>query len=126
MKAITISDEQFSFIIDKDKEFKPPSETSVELCDYRNLKGKFDKILSIEMIEAVGAKYWPDYFGTLKRCLRDGGTIGLQAITIKEDFYKIYRHLQFHHLESEFHLLNHFLWDLAEVLAQQVLHYPKR
>ena len=66
MKAITISDEQFSFIIDKDKEFKPPSETSVELCDYRNLKGKFDKILSIEMIEAVGAKYWPDYFGTLK------------------------------------------------------------
>ena len=91
MKAITISDEQFNFITNKDNEFKQPSETIVEFCDYRNLKGKFDKILSIEMVEAVGAKYWPDYFGTLKRCLKDGGTIGLQAITIKEEYYEDYR-----------------------------------
>ena len=55
------------------------------LADYREVTGEFDAIVSVEMIEAVGAHYWPDYFATLDRLLRPGGRVGLQSITIAHD-----------------------------------------
>ena len=55
------------------------------LADYREVTGEFDAIVSVEMIEAVGLRYWPDYFGALDRLLRPGGRVGLQSITIAHD-----------------------------------------
>ena len=54
-------------------------------CDYREVTGQFDVIVSVEMIEAVAERYWPDYFRVLDRLLAPGGRIGLQAITMPHD-----------------------------------------
>jgi cyclopropane-fatty-acyl-phospholipid synthase len=58
---------------------------SVELCDYRAVQGRYDAVVSVEMIEAVGWRYWPTYFGTIDRVLRPGGRLALQAITMPHD-----------------------------------------
>nr|WP_046780246.1 cyclopropane-fatty-acyl-phospholipid synthase family protein [Streptomyces yangpuensis] len=54
----------------------------VRLCDYRDVEGRYDAVVSVEMIEAVGAEYWPSYFATLRASLRPGGRIALQSITM--------------------------------------------
>ena len=53
--------------------------------------GRYDHIVSIEMIEAVGERYWPDYFAALKRHVAPGGSILVQAIVIADDFFESYR-----------------------------------
>jgi cyclopropane-fatty-acyl-phospholipid synthase len=53
--------------------------------DYREVHGQFDAVVSVEMIEAVGAEFWPDYFTVLRRSLAPGGRIALQAITMPHD-----------------------------------------
>ncbi|WP_329366733.1 cyclopropane-fatty-acyl-phospholipid synthase family protein [Streptomyces sp. NBC_00669] len=58
---------------------------AVELRDYREVRGRFDAVVSVEMIEAVGAEFWPEYFGTLARVLAPRGRIALQAITMAHD-----------------------------------------
>ncbi len=63
----------------------------LRLEDYRDTRGQFDRIVSIEMIEAVGHKYWPSYFGTLRDRLKPDGVAVLQAITIAEDRFEAYR-----------------------------------
>lgn len=57
----------------------------VQLRDYRHAEGGHDAIVSVEMIEAVGSEYWPEYFAALDRLLVPGGRIGLQAITMPHD-----------------------------------------
>ena len=64
---------------------------NIVLCDYRDIKGQYDHVASIEMIEAVGEKYWPAYFQTIQRVLRPGGRAGIQAITIADDLFDEYR-----------------------------------
>lgn len=63
----------------------------LQLTDYRNIEGKFDKIVSIEMIEAVGERYWPVYFGKVASSLKSKGSALIQAITIKDDLFEDYR-----------------------------------
>lgn len=63
----------------------------IRLQDYRNAGGKFDNIVSIEMIEAVGERYWPTYFDTIKQRLADGGRAMVQAITVPDDYFPTYR-----------------------------------
>lgn len=63
----------------------------IELRDYRAQTGRFDNIVSIEMIEAVGERYWPSYFRTLKDRLSEGGTAVVQAITVPDDYFPTYR-----------------------------------
>lgn len=58
---------------------------SVELRDYRDLEGQYDAVVSVEMIEAVGEKYWPTYFDAVSKHLKPGGRFGLQAITMPHD-----------------------------------------
>ncbi|WP_330277824.1 cyclopropane-fatty-acyl-phospholipid synthase family protein [Lentzea sp. NBC_00516] len=58
---------------------------TVLLSDYRELKGTYDAIVSVEMVEAVGAEYWPAYFGCLDHLLAPGGRVALQAITMSHD-----------------------------------------
>ncbi len=59
--------------------------------DYRDIVGRYDRIASIEMIEAVGERYWPVYFAKLRASLRNGGIAVLQAITIDERRFAGYR-----------------------------------
>ena len=63
----------------------------LRLQDYRDIAGTFDRIVSIEMLEAVGETYWPAYFGTIARSLKPGGSAIIQVITIAEDRYESYR-----------------------------------
>jgi cyclopropane-fatty-acyl-phospholipid synthase len=62
----------------------------VLLCDYRDLTGEFDKLVSVEMIEAVGKRYLPDFFRTCQARLRPGGRMAIQAITIQDQRYHDY------------------------------------
>lgn len=63
----------------------------LELCDYRDLQGQYDAIVSIEMFEAVGEEYWPSYFACLERCLKPQGKALIQTITIDEKHFERYR-----------------------------------
>jgi cyclopropane-fatty-acyl-phospholipid synthase len=57
----------------------------VQIRDYRDAAGRYDAVLSVEMVEAVGARYWPEYFRVIDRVLVPGGLAGLQAITMPHD-----------------------------------------
>jgi cyclopropane fatty-acyl-phospholipid synthase-like methyltransferase len=59
----------------------------IRLQDYREVDGRFDAIVSVEMIEAVGEEYWPEYFAALDRLLAPGGTVALQSILMSHDRY---------------------------------------
>ena len=63
----------------------------LRLMDYRDVDGTFDRIVSIEMIEAVGEAYWPSYFRAIKERLAPGGRALVQAITIAEERFQSYR-----------------------------------
>ena len=69
-----------------------PPHGSVELLrrDYRDMDGTFDRVVSIEMLEAVGREYWPAYFAAVRDRLRPGGIAALQVITMAEDRYAAY------------------------------------
>ncbi|MCI0750053.1 MAG: cyclopropane-fatty-acyl-phospholipid synthase family protein [Nevskiales bacterium] len=62
-----------------------------ELRDYRDEYGRYDRIVSIEMYEAVGEEFWPGYFATLARCLLPGGRVAIQGIMIHDDIFPSYR-----------------------------------
>ena len=69
----------------------------LRLQDYRDLgrtdaEAPFDAIVSIEMFEAVGHRYWDDYFATLQRCLKPGGRACIQSITLRDDLFDRYLH----------------------------------
>ncbi len=64
---------------------------NIVLKDYRNITGKFDHLVSIEMFEAVGERYWPTYFETIKAKLASGGKAIIQTITIAEQTFEHYR-----------------------------------
>ena len=63
----------------------------IRLQDYREVRGKFDNIVSIEMIEAVGERYWPSYFKTLKERLAEGGHAVIQSIVVNDSDFTKYR-----------------------------------
>ncbi len=58
--------------------------------DYRDIDESFDAIVSVEMVEAVGRAYWPDFFDCLARCLKPGGRAALQYISIRESVFSSY------------------------------------
>jgi cyclopropane-fatty-acyl-phospholipid synthase len=57
----------------------------IDLCDYRDVDGCYDSVLSVEMIEAVGYRAWPRYFAVLEKLVRPGGRVAIQAITMPHD-----------------------------------------
>ena len=89
--AITISKKQYEKVKEKVFKEKLTEKINVKLTDYREIKGLYDKIVSIEMFEAVGEKYWSKYFEVLGSNLKYNGAIGLQTITIEDKFFKKYR-----------------------------------
>jgi cyclopropane-fatty-acyl-phospholipid synthase len=89
--GLTISREQHDFAAERIAKAGLSDKVEIRLQDYRDENGKYDRIASIEMFEAVGEKYWPVFFGKVKDCLKAGGTAGMQIITINEAAYRLYR-----------------------------------
>ena len=67
-------------------------QVDVRTLDYREIQGRYDVVLSVEMIEAVGERYWPGYFAAIDRLLAPGGRAGLQAITMPHEAMIATRH----------------------------------
>ena len=89
--GITISKAQHEFATERLAAAGLADHADVRLIDYRDVSGTFDKIVSIEMFEAVGQAYWQTYFEALSRLLKSGGRAALQAITIDERAFEEYR-----------------------------------
>lgn len=133
--AISLSDEQLAWA----RMHQSPAVT-FRKQDYRDISGPFDAIVSVEMVEAVGRRYWPDYFDCLARCLKPGGKAAIQFIAMKDalfdgyaasvDFIQAYvfpgglliRSSEFHQLAKERGLQwldqRDFGQDYAETLRQ--------
>ena len=89
--CITISKKQFEFTKNRISNAGLNNKVNVMFLDYRDLKEKYDRIASIEMIEAVGEKYLNKYFETIKRSLNENGSAAIQGITIRDDLFERYR-----------------------------------
>lgn len=90
MHCITLSNEQFNHVQKLINEHQLSDFWVVELKDYRDINNKYDGVVSIEMIEAVGFKYWEEYFEVVKRSLKPQKRAVIQAITIKDEFFAEY------------------------------------
>ena len=89
--GITLSKEQLAFANQRLADAKLADKAQMHFEDYRDTKGIFDAIASIEMIEAVGEPHWPTYFKTLFNRLKPGGAAAVQGITIQEQNFDTYR-----------------------------------
>lgn len=89
--ALTISRAQHTHAARAIAEAELAERIDLRFEDYRDVAGTFDRIVSIEMFEAVGEAYWGAFLETLKARLRPGGRAGLQLITIRDDRYAAYR-----------------------------------
>jgi cyclopropane-fatty-acyl-phospholipid synthase len=91
LAGITLSTEQLEYSRQRLAGFIAAGRCNLRLQDYRDVNGPFDRIVSIEMLEAVGEPYWSTYFKKLRGSLRPGGIAVLQVITIDEDRFERYR-----------------------------------
>jgi cyclopropane-fatty-acyl-phospholipid synthase len=89
--GITISQEQYDWTIRRVREEGLDDKIEIRLTDYRHVQGRFSKIVSIEMLEAVGHRHLPLYFETLDRLLLPHGRIALQVISMPDQKYLQYR-----------------------------------
>ena len=89
--GITLSPSQLAWAKDVVTKSGKSAQVYLRLQDYRDTDGQFDRIVSIEMFEAVGEAYWPSYFETLKRCMKSDGRAVLQIISIEEQRFESYR-----------------------------------
>jgi cyclopropane-fatty-acyl-phospholipid synthase len=91
LTGLTLSAQQLAFAQQRAAAEGAAGRIDLRLQDYRDVDGRFDRIVSIEMLEAVGERYWPTYFQTLQRRLRPGGVAVIQVITIGEPYFERYR-----------------------------------
>ena len=89
--GLTISREQYDFARARMEKAGLGDQVEIKLQDYRDETGSYDGIASIEMFEAVGEKYWPVYFDTLRERLKPGRNATLQIITVEDKRFDIYR-----------------------------------
>ena len=89
--GLTISKEQLLYAQERIKNKGLEDKVNLKLQDYRDEKGVYDGVASIEMFEAVGEKYWPIYFETIKHCLKPGRQATLQIITVHDARWDVYR-----------------------------------
>jgi cyclopropane-fatty-acyl-phospholipid synthase len=96
--TLTISTEQHDLAVRRIAAEGLSDRVRVDICDYRDVdpgrSGGYDAVVSVEMIEAVGGEYWPDFFTTIDRVLAPDGRVGLQAITIRHDRFRATRFSQ--------------------------------
>jgi len=91
LRGITLSREQLKYGVDRLESQGLSDFGKLVFEDYRDTRGAFDHVASIEMIEAVGEENWPDYFKTVHDRLKPGGTAAIQAITIAERDFETYK-----------------------------------
>jgi cyclopropane-fatty-acyl-phospholipid synthase len=89
--GITISPSQLELAQDKINQSGLQDFVNLHLLDYRDVEGEYDAVVSIEMFEAVGERFWPDYFKTVAARLKSGGSALIQSITITERDFERYR-----------------------------------
>jgi len=89
--CITISKKQFLFTKERIRKSGLTNKVDVKMMDYRDVNSKYDIIVSIEMIEAVGEKHLSKYFEAIKKNLKFGGCGAIQSIIIKDELYNRYR-----------------------------------
>jgi cyclopropane-fatty-acyl-phospholipid synthase len=89
--GITISREQLAWGKERIAMAGLDDLVTLRYCDYRDLTGEYERIVSIEMIEAVGERFWPTYFKTLHDRLQPGGRAMIQGITIAHEKFERYR-----------------------------------
>ena len=89
--GLTISREQYDYAVDRIARAGLSDQVEIKMQDYRDETGLYDGIASIEMFEAVGEKYWPVYFKTLRDRLKPGKQATLQIITVQHPRWQIYR-----------------------------------
>ena len=94
LDCITISQKQYEFAKQRIHNCGLNEKINIEIKDYRDLKGQYNSIASIEMIEAVGQNYLESYFNTIKNNLTPGGTAAIQAITIDDSLFDRYKNRQ--------------------------------
>lgn len=89
--GLTLSDEQLHYARRRLQSDNTRCRADIRLQDYRDCEGRFDRVVSIEMLEAVGERYWPAYFGKVASSLTEGGVAVLQVITLQENRFASYR-----------------------------------
>lgn len=91
LTGLTLSTEQLAYANKRLSLLGLSKAADLRLQDYRDIGGSFDRVVSIEMLEAVGERYWPAFFGKLAESLRPNGIAVLQVITIDERYFEHYR-----------------------------------
>lgn len=92
VRSVTLSSEQRELALARVAAAGYRDSVQIDLLDYRQVEGTYDAVVSVEMIEAVGEKYWPTYFSTIDRVLAPGGQVAIQAITMPHDRMRASRH----------------------------------
>lgn len=90
LHCVTLSQEQYDYVQKLIDKHNLSDSWKVEIRDYRDLTEKYDHVVSIEMIEAVGKEYWSQYFDIVARSLKQGGVAVIQAITIQDKYFESY------------------------------------
>ena len=94
LDCITISKKQYDFAKERIHKAGLNEKVNIEIKDYRDLQNKYDSIVSIEMIEAVGQSYLQNYFNIIKNNISDKGNVAIQAITIDDNLFDRYKNKQ--------------------------------
>lgn len=89
--GLTISQAQYDFAVNRIAQAGLSDRVTLKLQDYRDEKGRYDGVASIEMFEAVGEAYWPAYFDTVRAALNPGRSAALQIITVSDARFDTYR-----------------------------------
>jgi cyclopropane-fatty-acyl-phospholipid synthase len=82
IRSVTLSAEQQRLAQQRVAAAGLSDRVDIDLCDYRDVEGRYDAVISIEMIEAVGYAFWPTYFKSLENLVTPGGRVAIQAITM--------------------------------------------
>ncbi|WP_199241132.1 SAM-dependent methyltransferase [Marinicauda salina] len=89
--CLTLSPSQRDYALERIQQHQLGDKVEIKLQDYRDETGRYDRVASIEMFEAVGEEYWPSFFSKVGEVLKPGGRAGLQIITIRDDLFEDYR-----------------------------------
>ena len=89
--TITLSERQYTYVKKLIKEEKLEDNINIELMDFRKMEGAYDKIVSVEIIEAIGFDLFNPYFAKIESLMKPGGRAAIQAITYPDENYDIYR-----------------------------------
>lgn len=88
--GLTLSSEQKAYAEQRLARAGLADKAEIALIDYRDVRGSFDAVASVEMAEAVGLEYWPAYLQSIARALKPGGRAGLQLISMRADVFENY------------------------------------